>query len=166
MKIIPMVYDMSELIEKRPVVLVIVNDIIKLFEQHAYRRVVRAFQSAARLHIGVGEFGMNGHMYVKVNDLIHFLRSSVVQSEGVVSYHSTVFRPDIQFVRLNNNDYVSVFTLSDVLVWRLHGESFQLSIKSLEQLFFHTINLQSALDAERYHQQMSSITDLSSKPKG
>ncbi|HBC3835253.1 hypothetical protein [Vibrio parahaemolyticus] len=166
MKIIPMVSDMSELIEKRPVVLVIVNDIIKRFEQHAYHRVVRAFQSAARLYIGVGEFGMNGHMYVKVSDLIHFLRSSVVESEGVVSYHSTVFRPDIQFVRLNNSDYVSVFTLSDALAWRLHGESFQLSIKPLEQLFFHTINLQSALDAERYHQQMSSITDLSSKPKG
>ncbi len=166
MKMIPIVYDMSELITKRPIVQVIVNDIIKRFDQHAYFRVVRAFQSAARLHIGVGEFGMNGHMYVKVNDLIHFLRSSAVQSEGEVSYHSAVFRPDIQFVRLNNSDYVSVFTLSDALARQLHGESFQLSIKPLEQLFFHTINLQSALDVERYHQQMGSITDLSSKPKG
>ncbi|TNZ88007.1 hypothetical protein CGK40_22975 [Vibrio parahaemolyticus] len=153
MKVIPIIYDMPELIEKRPIVLDMVNDIIKHFEQHAYHRVVRAFQSAARLHIGVGEFDMNGHMYVKVNDLIHFLRSNAVQSEGAVSYYPTVFRSDIQFVHLNLSDYVSVFTLSDVLAWRLHGESFQLSIKSLEQLFFHTIHLQSALDAERYHQQ-------------
>ncbi len=153
MKIIPIVYDVPELIEKRPTVLDMVNEIIKCFEQHTYHRVVHAFQAADRLHISVGEFGMNGHMYVKMSDLIHFLRSSAVQSEGVVSYHPTVFRPDIQFVCLNNSDYVSVFALSDVLAWRLHGEFFQLSIKSLEQLFFHTIHLQSALDAERYHQQ-------------
>ncbi|HGZ7314369.1 TPA: hypothetical protein ACOL2D_003772 [Vibrio parahaemolyticus] len=159
MKVIPIVYDMPKLIEKRPIVLDMVNDIIKRFEQHAYHRVVRAFQSAARIHIGVGEFGMNGHMYVKVNDLTHFLRTNVVQSEGMVSYHPTILRTDIQFLCLNNNDYVSVFTLSDVLAWRLHGERFQLSIKSLEQLFFHTVNLQSALDAERYHQQTYSMVD-------
>ncbi len=165
MKVIPIVYDIPELVEKRPTVLDVVNDIIKHFEQHAYHRVVHAFQAADRLHIGVGEFGMNGHMYVRVSDLIHFLHSNAVQNGSAVSYYPTVFRPDIQFVRLNNSDYVSAFTLSEALAWRLHGESFQLSIKPLEQLFFHTINLQSVLDAESYHQQMNSITDLLSKTK-
>ncbi|WP_372379627.1 hypothetical protein ACBZ91_18530 [Vibrio natriegens] len=135
MNINPMIYDIPELIEKRPIVFDIVKNIIKQFEQQDYHRVVRAFQSASRLYIGVGEFGMNGHMYVKVNDMLNFLRSIDMSKEGTVSYHPSFCRSDIQFVRQNISDYVSVLTLSEALAWYLNGGSHQLSMKPLEQLF-------------------------------